>query len=118
MWTMSYNHFAFDVKEDVPDSPLIPNAPANQFSTGVSYAGAPLDVAVRLRWVDDFPWAAGIFSGHVESYGIVDLNLGRQINQRWGLGLDIANLLDNDHYEVFGGDLLGRRALLNLTYSW
>ena len=118
MWTMSYNHFAFDVKEDVPDSPLIPNAPANQFSTGVSYAGAPLDVAVRFRWVDDFPWAAGIFSGHVESYGIVDLNLGRQINQRWGLALDVANLLDNDHYEVFGGDLLGRRALLNLTYSW
>ncbi len=118
MWTLNYNHFAFDVKEDVPDSPLVPNAPANQFSTGVSYSGAPLDAAVRFRWVDDFPWATGIFIGHVESYGIVDVNLGRQLNARWGVGLDIANVLDNDHYEVFGGDLLGRRALVNLTYAW
>jgi outer membrane receptor protein involved in Fe transport len=118
MWTLNYNHFAFDVKEDVPDSPLVPNAPANQFSTGVSYSGAPVDVAMRFRWVDDFPWATGIFSGHVESYGIVDLNLGRQLNERWGVGLDVANLLNNKHYEVFGGDLLRRRALVNLTYSW
>ena len=28
------------------------------------------------------------------------------------------NLLDNDHYEAFGGNLLGRRALVSLTYSW
>lgn len=33
-------------------------------------------------------------------------------------GADVANLLDNDHYEAFGGDLLGRRALGHLTYSW
>ena len=35
-----------------------------------------------------------------------------------GLALDVANLLDNEHYEFFGGDLLGRRTMVSLTYGW
>jgi hypothetical protein len=33
-------------------------------------------------------------------------------------GVDASSLLDRDHYEAFGGDFLGRRALGHLTYSW
>jgi hypothetical protein len=40
------------------------------------------------------------------------------LTQQITAGVDAANLLDRDHYEAFGGDLLGRRALGHLTYSW
>jgi outer membrane cobalamin receptor len=67
--------------------------------------------------VEDFEWATGIFNGPVEAYGVMDLSVGGKITSDWTIGLDIANTLDKDHYEVFGGDLLGRRALVSLTYS-
>lgn len=117
MWTASYNHFDFDVVEDAPENPLVPNAPGNQFATALTYAGAPWDASIRVRWVDDFLWATGIFTGPVESYFVADVGVGRRLSDAWSVGLDVANLLDNDHYEVFGGDLLGRRALVSLTFS-
>jgi outer membrane receptor protein involved in Fe transport len=56
--------------------------------------------------------------GPVPSYGVFDLNGSYRLTSHIAAGVDIANLLDNDHYETFGGDLLGRRALGHLTYSW
>jgi hypothetical protein len=32
--------------------------------------------------------------------------------------LHVANLLDEESFETFGGDLLRRRALLSLGLSW
>ncbi len=118
MWTAGYDAFDFSVRADVPDSPLIPNAPANQFSTGLSYAGTDLDGAIRYRWVGDFLWATGIFIGPVKAYGVVDADVNRKLTNTWSVGLDVANALNNGHYEVFGGDVLGRRALASLTYTW
>ena len=49
--------------------------------------------------------------GPVPSYGFFDLNGSYRLTSHIAAEVDIANLLDNDHYETFGGDLLGRRAL-------
>jgi outer membrane receptor for ferrienterochelin and colicins len=117
MVNASYNHFDFNVKEDAPESPLVANAPGHQLGVSLMYSAGGLDGAVRYRWVDDFDWATGIFSGRVESYGLIDVSISRQLASRWSVGLDIANALDNSHYEVFGGDLLQRRALISVTYS-
>jgi hypothetical protein len=32
--------------------------------------------------------------------------------------VNVANLFDNRHYEMFGGDLLGRRLLVHPTFVW
>ena len=32
--------------------------------------------------------------------------------------LNVANVLDEEHWESFGGDILGRRALGSVTFSW
>jgi hypothetical protein len=44
----------------------------------------------------------------------VNVPLTRQLT----LGVDVANVLDHRHYEMFGGDLLGRRALAHVTAGW
>ena len=117
-WTANYNHFDFTVKEDVPESPLLPNAPAHQVSTGISYVGQALNGSIRYRWVEGFPWSTGLFTGPVKAYGVVDAHASRQLTRVWSIGVDVANLLDREHYEMFGGDLLGRRAMANLSVAW
>ena len=88
----------------------------------VSYAmcllGRIFRHALRYRWVDAFPWSGGIYTGPVPSYSVADVNANYRINRRWGVGLDVANLLNNVHYEMFGGDLLRRHALGYLEMSW
>ena len=39
-------------------------------------------------------------------------------NNTFGLGADISNALDNEHYESFGGDLMARRALGFVSVNW
>ena len=56
--------------------------------------------------------------GDVPSYDVVDLGLGYDINDNWQVGVDVSNLLDDEHYQAFGGDLLSRRALGHVTFTW
>jgi hypothetical protein len=35
-----------------------------------------------------------------------------------GVGVDVSNLLDDEHYEAFGGDILSRRAIGFVTITW
>jgi outer membrane receptor protein involved in Fe transport len=49
---------------------------------------------------------------------VLDLGAGYRLSDRWTVGVAVANALDDAHYEVFGGDLLRRRALAHLTVSW
>jgi outer membrane receptor protein involved in Fe transport len=113
----SYTGFHSSVS-DVSESPLLPNTPGHQFSVGVVYERRRISGAGRYRWVDGFPWLAGTYVGPVPSYGVLDLNGSYRLTGQITVGADVANLLDNSHYEAFGGDLLGRRALGHVTYSW
>ena len=114
----SYSWFDFEVKEQNARDVLLPNAPENKFSAGLSYVGDRLSTSLKYRWVDDFAWAAGIFVGDVPSYNLVDLSAGYKLNENWEVGVDISNLLDEEHWQSFGGDLLSRRALGYVAFGW
>jgi outer membrane receptor protein involved in Fe transport len=113
----SYTGFHSNIS-DISENPLVPNTPGHQFSVGAAYDHNGVTAALRYRWVDGFPWLAGTYVGPVLSYGVVDLNASYAVARHLTVGVDVANLLDSDHYEAFGGDLLGRRALGHVTYSW
>jgi outer membrane receptor for ferrienterochelin and colicins len=114
----SYSWFDFDVKSQFQGDRLLPNAPENKFALGLSYTGSRFSSSLKYRWTDDFPWAAGIFVGDIPSYDVVDLGLSYEINDHWQVGVDISNLLDDEHFQTFGGDVLSRRALGSVAYSW
>ncbi|HKV06486.1 MAG TPA: TonB-dependent receptor, partial [Thermoanaerobaculia bacterium] len=115
---LSCTRFEFDVREAARESPLAANAPENQIGFGIAYSQGRFDGGLRARWVDGFPWQSGVFVGQVPSYTVVDLSSNVNLKGGWRLGLDVTNLLDDEHYEIFGGDLLRRRALLHVTYDW
>jgi len=133
----SYSWFDFEIVEsDVPEDPrcdlpagnplrplciediLLPNSPENKASVAVSYVQPRWRVSLGGRWVEGFRWSAGVFQGDVPDYSTVDLAAGYSFNEMITVGLNVANLRDSVHHQTFGGDLLSRRALLNLTFRW
>jgi iron complex outermembrane receptor protein len=114
----SYSWFDFDVKRQLAGDQLLPNAPENKVTAGLTFTGDKVAGSVKYRWVDGFPWAAGIFVGEVPSYNLVDLSTSYRFTDSLEVGLDVTNLFDEEHWQSFGGDLLKRRALAHVTLSW
>jgi outer membrane receptor protein involved in Fe transport len=121
-WTLNLNYswFDFDIKDSLPglDRLLLPNSPENKYAGAISYGGQRFDFAASYRWVDAFRWAVGPFQGDVPSYGTADFVANLRVTEAVELGINIANIFDEQHWEAFGGDLLGRRALGSVTFRW
>ncbi|ANM31912.1 hypothetical protein ABI59_23625 [Acidobacteria bacterium Mor1] len=115
--TVNYSWFDFDLDSTLDFSEqLQPNTPEHKASAGISFTSDEFDISFSGRWSDEFRWVVGPFQGPVEAYETFDLNANYHIDQHWSVGVAVANLFDSDHYEAFGGDILGRRALFNVTY--
>ena len=97
---------------------MLPNSPENSGSVSLDYSGARWDGSVAYRYVEEFDWAAGVFVGTVPQYEVVNLSANYRISKMFGIGLDVSNALDNEHWESFGGDLMSRRALGSLSVNW
>ncbi len=121
-WTfnLSYSYFDFDIKSSSPglDSLLAPNSPENKASLGLAYSADRWDLSVSGRTVEGFFWSVGPFQGQVPSYQTFDLTGNLHVTDHVQVGIQISNLLDDEHYESFGGDILDRRALGNIAFRW
>jgi outer membrane receptor protein involved in Fe transport len=114
----SYTWFDSSIHGASPETPLSPNTPPHQAAFGASYAAPRFDAGVRYRWVDAFDWVSGVYAGPIPAYGIVDAQLNVPVTPRLTAGVNASNLLDNHHYEMFGGDVLRRRALTYVMVTW
>lgn len=114
----NYSHFDFDVKSAQLGDRLLPNAPEQKYNLGVGWRSSRFDAKVSYRWVEEFDWAAGIFVGTVPEYDVVNASANVRLTDMFGVGVDISNVFDDEHYEAFGGDILGRRALAFVTVNW
>ena len=116
----SYSWFDFtilDSDERVAEI-LLPNTPEHKASLGISYANRRWSASMSGRWVEGFRWSAGVFQGDVPSYNTFDLSGEYRFKKVVRVGINVANVFDNTHRQTFGGDLLYRRALANLTFEW
>jgi outer membrane receptor for ferrienterochelin and colicins len=118
--TATYSWFDFNSRDQPPgtESLLLPNTPTHSFGVGLAYDRARIGASLDARWVDGFRWADGFFLGNVESYTTVDVTATYPLSAALSVGLNVSNLLDDRHWETFGGALLRRRALLSLHYNW
>lgn len=118
-WNLEFNYSFLDFEEQQTGLvPVIANSPEHKANFGATYVAEKFSVSARLRWVDEFRWVDTVVDGIVPSYEVVNVFADWQLNESWQLGLNVSNLFDNEHFEFFSGDLMGRRALLNLAYSW
>ena len=114
----SYTWFDFDVGNQLAGDPLLPNTAENRFGLGVTYRGEKLGGSLKYRHSESFPWNAGVFSGEVPAFDVVDLVASYQVTDAIELGVNVTNLFDDKHFEIFGGDILERRALGHIAYRW
>jgi outer membrane receptor protein involved in Fe transport len=116
---VSYSWFDFETKEALPGDQVVPNAPETQYSLGLGYVGEKFDASLGYRWTDDFFWSVGtLFRGTVKAYDTVDINANYHITENIDIGVAIANAFDDEAYQSFGGDLVGRRALGHISFRW
>jgi outer membrane receptor protein involved in Fe transport len=117
-WILDANYafFDFQIIEKSEKDILIPNAPKHKFNGGITYQSAKgFDVNLSFKYVPSFDWAAGIYTGRIYEYTLVNLAANYKFTSNFQVGLNISNLLDREHYQIFGGSFIKRRGVLTMT---
>jgi outer membrane receptor protein involved in Fe transport len=113
-----YSALKFQPKQALTEELISANAPPQRVTAGVTHTSARLTTALRFRWSDQFTWSGGVFHGPVPSSTTVDVTGRYKLGPRTAVVANVANLFDRRHYEIFGGDILRRRALLTVVQNW
>jgi iron complex outermembrane receptor protein len=114
----NYTLFGFEVDATslVPGQQVLPNTPKHKANLSLAWRHTGgFDARLTSRYVAAFDWAGGVFVGRVPSLTTIDLLAGHQLTPLVRAQLAATNLLDQRRYQVFGGSLIGRRALLGLS---
>ncbi len=119
----NYSYFQFEIDKKTVSaadaSQIQPNSPRWKSNAGITYQSKNnYDVALKIKYVPSYYWSAGVYAGEIQAYALVNLSAGYTVNESLNLNFNISNLLNREHYEIFGGSILGRRGTLGLTYSF
>lgn len=123
---LNYTYFDFDIDDNtttdggrVPEEDLQPNTPQQKVNFGIVYSDpGGFDASVKVHAQEAMDWAAGVFEGHVPGFATVDLTGGYQITDSARLQLVWTNVLDKEHFQLYGGSVLGSRALGGITFNF
>lgn len=106
------------------DDPLIPafNTPRNKFNAGITgskinnFIGKDWGFSVNYKWVQGFLFEGSPqFTGKITDYGLVDAQVSKHFDEtKTTLKVGCSNVFKNEHYEVYGGPLIGRLLYLQL----
>ncbi|MFN8165068.1 MAG: TonB-dependent receptor [Bacteroidia bacterium] len=121
-YTLNANYSWNELNKRGSDDPIIPafNTPKNKYNIGLSardleFAQLKLNNVsfnINYKWVQGFLFEGSPqFTGAIESYDIVDVQVSKKIPKIHStFKIGASNLLNNLHYEVYGGPLVGRLA--------
>jgi outer membrane receptor protein involved in Fe transport len=107
--------FSVDTASLASGQVLKPNTSANAVNVGLAYTTPQLDARAMVHVVEGFDWASGVYLGRIPSRSPVDVSLGWQARSWLNVHGAVTNLLDQRRYQVFGGSVIGRRALVGMT---
>jgi outer membrane receptor for ferrienterochelin and colicins len=116
----NFTYFSFEVVERHPNDILLPNTPDFKVNGGVTYIHpAGHSVEINFKYIPSFPWAAGIFrDSEIPAYTLLNLAGTYIYSNLLSFNLNVSNILDNKHYEILGGSLLGRRAIITAIVNF
>ena len=102
--------------------PLIPafNTPEHKFNVGINGRNwKNFSFNANYKWVQGYRFEGSPqFTGDIPSFGLVDAQVSRifpKVNTTLKVGA--SNALNNLHYEVYGGPLIGRLIYVSVLYS-
>jgi iron complex outermembrane receptor protein len=96
------------------------NVPKYKFGIFLQYTNINTGISAdsRLRFVDGFEMYGPFIGTTVESFTVVDLNLGYRLPYRSKLTVTVQNLFNNKHIEFVGAPEIGRLALLRISHRF
>lgn len=137
-WAFNGNYSFNKLDRKGSDDPLIPayNTPENKFNLGISLRESrgtlrllnrlwkaipeiPLNnwgLSVNVKWIEGFQFEGSPqFTGFIDSYHQVDLQINKYVPALLAtFKAGAANILDNKHYEAYGGPKVGRLAYFSV----
>ncbi len=113
-----YSALSFAPQQNASEQLISANAPTHSVTVGAKYSAGRLSASLRYRWANQFTWINGVFQGPVQPLNVVDLDASVRLGSHTTLLVNAANLFDNAHYEIFGGDILRRRSLVTVRQDW
>jgi outer membrane receptor protein involved in Fe transport len=118
-WDANYTYYGFSIDQAAfyPGDTLLPNTPRHAANLSASWTGVRgARVRAGWRWEDAHRWHAGVWQGFVPSSGSVDLHASLPFRDHFTASLSVTDLLDQKRYHLFGGSVVGRRALAGFTW--
>ncbi|MBS1584113.1 MAG: TonB-dependent receptor [Bacteroidetes bacterium] len=99
--------------------PLIPAYNTPEHKCNIGFNGRDIKnfgFNINYKWVQGFDFEGSPqFTGHIDSYGLVDVQVNRRFPRMYStLKIGASNVLNNMHYEVYGGPKVGRIAYVSL----
>lgn len=119
-WTVDGNvslvRHRLEASSLVPGDVVEPNTPNTTANLGVTWRNpGGLSATVTANLTSGFEWSTGVFNGPVPAAQSVTASASYPITNAITATLVGSNLLDDRHYENFGGAVLGRRVMAGLT---
>jgi len=122
-WKFGGN-YSFASKDFFPRNATQPhdlalNAPKHKIGLIVQHAGLAkgLDTQFRLRHVQGFPVNAGVYTGAVQTYSVVDLDCGYDLARKTRFLFAAQNIFDRHYREFAGAPIVGRLLIARLSRS-
>lgn len=116
----SYSYVSKDFFEKTPTRriDIALNAPKHKISAYARYNDSRIDIWGRLRYIDAHPIEAGVYSGQLPAYSVIDLTASYKPVSQTRITLSVQNLLNNKHQEFIGTPKIGRLSMLSLTQTF
>ncbi|HJM16687.1 MAG TPA: TonB-dependent receptor [Flavobacteriales bacterium] len=130
-FTLNGNYSWNKLNEKGTKDPIIPayNTPEHKYNLG--FSGRDLHFSsehmilrnfafnINYKWVEGFNYEGSPqFTGEVPTYDLVDMQISKKIPKYSAtLKVGSSNLLNNSHYEVYGGPYIGRMTYISLLFE-
>ena len=119
------------LNEKGTNDPIIPayNTPEHKFNLGCLIKNIhfskqksflrDFSCSINYKWVEGFQYEGSPqFTGFVPTYDIVDFQISKEIIRlNATIKLGSTNLLNNLHYEVYGGPYIGRMSYCSILFN-
>ena len=130
-YSLNGNYSWNKLNEEGTEDPIIPayNTPEHKYNLGLSgrdihfsnskFFLRNFSFSVNYKWVEGFTYEGSPqFTGNVPTYDLVDVQLSKKLPElNATLKIGSSNILNNKHYEVYGGPYIGRMTYCSLLFE-
>jgi iron complex outermembrane recepter protein len=130
-YSLNGNYSWNKLNEEGTEDPIIPayNTPEHKYNLGITGRDIHLlstnstlrnfSFSINYKWVEGFTYEGSPqFTGDVPAYDLVDVQISKKLPElNATIKVGSSNVLNNKHYEVYGGPYIGRMTYCSLLFE-